>query len=243
MAAQLLPPNASPTELNLEQATARLGEVPVPIRDLFSAARCPVALLPWLAWALSVDEWHGDWPEANKRAAIASSIEVHRRKGTVAAVRAALAALGVQVQLEEWFDTGEAPYTFKLHALVNQNLIPGAETLLTGELYAAIRRTVDATKPVSRHYSLSVGVQFNQALAMALPMRGRQLIRRCVEPEAPVKCITGTAGFQNALVARAVGVVRRVAQPAAQAICRPLPLTMALTQRTVAVIRIYAEPV
>ena len=50
----LLPPNRTKLEQALERATARLGAVPVPIKDLWNPWRCPVALLPWLAWSLSV---------------------------------------------------------------------------------------------------------------------------------------------------------------------------------------------
>ena len=98
----LLPPNRTPLEAALDRTTSRLGDVPVPIKDLWSPNRCPVALLPWLAWALSVDEWDSDWPEARKREAIAASIEFHRYKGTVWSVREALRRIGYkEVEIEE----------------------------------------------------------------------------------------------------------------------------------------------
>jgi phage tail P2-like protein len=78
----LLPPNASPQEAAIEAATARIADVPVPNASLWTPATCPAALLPWLAWALSVDEWDGTWPEERQRAVIAASVGVHRRKGT-----------------------------------------------------------------------------------------------------------------------------------------------------------------
>jgi phage tail P2-like protein len=90
----LLPPNATPQETAIEAATARIAEVPVPNAALWNPATCPAALLPWLAWALSVDEWDGTWPEERQRAVIAASVAVHRRKGTRGAVVAALAAAG-----------------------------------------------------------------------------------------------------------------------------------------------------
>ncbi len=90
----LLPPNATPQETAIEAATARIADVPVPNASLWTPATCPAALLPWLAWALSVDEWDGTWPEERQRAVIAASVGVHRRKGTRGAVVAALAAAG-----------------------------------------------------------------------------------------------------------------------------------------------------
>lgn len=90
----LLPPNANPHEHALDDACARLGAVPVAIVKLWNAQTCPAALLPWLAWALSVDEWDETWSEAQKRAVVTASYTVHGYKGTPYAIRAALMALG-----------------------------------------------------------------------------------------------------------------------------------------------------
>jgi phage tail P2-like protein len=90
----LLPPNANPHEHALDDACARLGAVPVDIVKLWNAQTCPAALLPWLAWALSVDEWDETWSEAQKRAVITASYTVHSYKGTPFSIEAALHALG-----------------------------------------------------------------------------------------------------------------------------------------------------
>ena len=58
----LLPPHRSELELAIEAVQARLGDVTVPVAKLWDAAQCPEALLPWLAWALSVDTWDTLWP-------------------------------------------------------------------------------------------------------------------------------------------------------------------------------------
>lgn len=93
--ATLLPPNAAALERALEAATARIGAVPVPVDRTWDPETCPAALLPWLAWALSVDEWDGDWTEERQRDAIAASIAIHRRKGTIWAMRRALQVAGL----------------------------------------------------------------------------------------------------------------------------------------------------
>lgn len=90
----LLPPNATKTERAFEAATARIGDIPIIISDLWNPSTCAADLLPWLAWALSVDYWDAAWPEERKRAAIAASIEWHRRKGTKWAVVRALEIAG-----------------------------------------------------------------------------------------------------------------------------------------------------
>lgn len=90
----MLPPNATPFELSMEGATARLSDVPVLVRNVWNAQTCPANLLPWLAWALRVTEWDSNWPEATQRAVIAASASLHRIKGTVASITNALAAAG-----------------------------------------------------------------------------------------------------------------------------------------------------
>ena len=49
--------------------------VPVPNRQLWNPWTCPVGILPWLAWALKVDEWDAAAPEDRKRQIIADSID------------------------------------------------------------------------------------------------------------------------------------------------------------------------
>lgn len=114
--ATLLPPNATSGERALEQATARIEQVPLRARQMWNADTIPAHLLPWLAWAFSVDDWDVNWSDTQKRAAIKAAYEVQRRKGTIGAVRRALAALGVNITIVEWFEEVPAgePYTFRL---------------------------------------------------------------------------------------------------------------------------------
>ncbi|MCA3448574.1 MAG: phage tail protein I [Rhodobacter sp.] len=142
----LLPPNATPQETAIEAATARIAEVHVPNATLWNPATCPVALLAWLAWAVSVDEWDGTWPEARQRAVIAASIGVHRRKGTRGAVVAALAAAEYETELVEWFadSPAAAPYTFRAVVDINDRSI-------TEAIQDEIIRLIEATKNLRSH--------------------------------------------------------------------------------------------
>lgn len=90
----LLPMNATRIERSIEATTSRVGAVSVPITDLWNPDRCPLSLLPWLAWTLSVDNWNSDWSETTKREVLRQSVDVHRRKGTVGAVKKALKTSG-----------------------------------------------------------------------------------------------------------------------------------------------------
>ncbi|MEW6166057.1 MAG: phage tail protein I [Pseudomonadota bacterium] len=89
----LLPRNASAFERALSETGGRFAP-PALVPTLWNATTCPAALLPWLAWALSVDEWDHGWSVEKKRAVVAAAIPVHEKKGTPAAIRTALAALG-----------------------------------------------------------------------------------------------------------------------------------------------------
>lgn len=125
--ANLLPPNSTTTETRLAQALAAIAELPVDIRSVRDPQTCPAHMLPWLAWDFSVDAWDTSWTEAQKRAVIASSIRVHRRKGTAGALKAAVAALGYDaINVIEWFQLvpqGE-PYTLGVQVVIDQTGIP-----------------------------------------------------------------------------------------------------------------------
>lgn len=112
----LLPPNATDQERAISEAGARVSSVPVLVRESWNAEHAPAAILPWLAWAYSVDEWDGAWTDAQKRGAIRQSAAVHRIKGTIGAIRTALQALGHDIRVQEWFSQSPkaAPYTFRL---------------------------------------------------------------------------------------------------------------------------------
>lgn len=94
MSDTLLPANATPQERALEGATARVRDVPVPIRELWNADTCPADKLGFLAWAFGVDEWDPAWTEEAKRATIRDAVMVQSRKGSVWSIRRVLANAG-----------------------------------------------------------------------------------------------------------------------------------------------------
>ncbi|MBB4267357.1 phage tail protein I [Roseospira visakhapatnamensis] len=141
----LLPPNATPLERALDGASARVGDIPVGVvRTLWNPWTCPADRLPWLAWACSVDVWDDAWPEATRRRVIADSYAVHSVKGTVGAVRWALASLGYTTRLIEWQQEDGAPFTFRVEVDVLGRPV-------TEATYAEIERTALAAKNVRSH--------------------------------------------------------------------------------------------
>ena len=182
----LLPANATVLERVIEAAQARLADVPVPVDQLWDPWRCPAELLPWLAWAWSVDEWDPAWPEEVKRRVIAAAPEVHRLKGTRAAVERALQAIGVVADIVEWWQRQPAgvPGTFSVTAWVNEQLAAGG-AVLTDKVQRQIDAIVRRTKPVSRAYDLLVGVLFGLHTGTAAVSRAVECARELVAASVP----------------------------------------------------------
>lgn len=130
----------------MEGAAARLSDVPVLVRESKDAGACPAVLLPWLAHHYSVDAWQSDWTDAQKRQTIRDSVFIHQHKGTIGAVRSALAALGIGVRVQEWFNKTPAgtPYTYSLLLDVDQVGVTQAQLL-------SVQGVVEASKNLRSH--------------------------------------------------------------------------------------------
>lgn len=99
---EILPPHSGPAEKAMAGAVEEAFDIPVDLSSVWRPEDAPPAFLPWLAWTFSVDEWNPDWPDDTKRNAIAASLEIHRRKGTVWAMRRALEVAGLgDAQIQE----------------------------------------------------------------------------------------------------------------------------------------------
>jgi phage tail P2-like protein len=159
----LLPPNATALERHTEQATARLADVPVsPMHTIWNPDTCAVELLPWLAWAVGVSEWSSLWPEHVQRASIRASILVRRHSGTAGALRRALEALDIGLELKEWFqqipagDPGTAKATVQLEAFG----LPEQDA-------KRLDRAIDATKNVRSHLDVALTGRHDGGIALA----------------------------------------------------------------------------
>lgn len=142
----LLPGNATALERNAAQALAQIERVPIPLRQLWNPDTCPVELLPYLAWAFSVDRWSPAWPESAKRAAIRAAYFIHAHKGTIGALRRVVEPLGYLIEVQEWWEevpTG-VPGTFRL-------LVGVLDTGITEAMYQELSWLIDDAKPLSRH--------------------------------------------------------------------------------------------
>jgi phage tail P2-like protein len=158
-AVSLLPGNANQLEHLAAKALAQIERTPIPLRQLWNPMECPVELLPYLAWAFSVDRWDSRWTEATKRAAIRSAYYIHSRKGTIGALRRVVEPLGYLIEVLEWFETVPegVPGTFALKVGV-------LDTGITDEMYQELTFLIDDAKPRSRHLT---------GLAISLETTGR----------------------------------------------------------------------
>lgn len=93
MKSSLLPPSSTAVERNLEAARLFKTHAQL-VKKLWHADDCPAPFLPFLAYAVQVEEWSHEWSEEKKRQIIKETPEIKRRKGTPSAIRRALAAIG-----------------------------------------------------------------------------------------------------------------------------------------------------
>ena len=144
--ASLLPSNRTPLEQALAQVSMENPALPDVLRRMISPATCPVELLPWLAIQRSVDRWDPEWSETIKRKVVKDAFEVHKRKGTVGALRRVVEPFADILDITEWHELepmGE-PGTFTMSlALFDSGL---SDTAI-----AELERMINDTKPVSRH--------------------------------------------------------------------------------------------
>ncbi len=192
MSDRLLPAGSSALEVVAAEACATIETLPVPLRRLWSAQDCPAELLPYLAWAWSVDRWDSGWSESTKRAVVAASEHVHRHKGTIGSIRRVVEPLGYLIRIIEWWKTGDVPGTFRLDVGV-------LDTGITEEMYNELERLIADARPCSRHL---IGLSINLDSTGGLPTAaacysGDELT---VYPYTPEIITAGGSGYTGVAV-------------------------------------------
>ncbi|EGG93508.1 Tail protein I [gamma proteobacterium IMCC1989] len=168
--ASLLPPNATQLEKDWEVVANIATDKPVNIRTLWDWETCPVEFLPWLAWALSVDDWDANWSEDQKRQSIKESYQIHVKKGTVGSIRRVLKATGFEdVDIVERQDA-------TLH---------NGEVLRNGEKNYELKET--------RGFMYQVYLQRPISISQA------SQVRRILGQTAPVRCYLSSMHYEQAL--------------------------------------------
>ena len=182
----LLPANSTRLERLAAEALAGMGSVPIPLRELLDPDRCPVALLPYLAWTRSVDRWDSAWSESVKRKVIKDSYYVHSHKGTIGAIRRVVEPLGYLIRITEWWQQTPTatPGTFALEVGV-------MDSGITQQMYDGLSWLINDAKPLSRHMTgLAISLESRgQACIGAATYEGETLTVYAYQPEAIV--VTG----------------------------------------------------
>lgn len=174
----LLPPAAAAFERDIEQAAARLADVPPDVRRTWNPDTCPAHMLPWLAWAFAVEDWKDYWPEAAKRAVIRAAIPLRRARGTRAAVEDVVRSFGSHLVMQEWWETTPPglPHTFGVFI----NYGAGAGTV-TEAFQADIVDQITRAKPLRSHFTVSVGLAATAALNVVGYLRAATYTRLHLE--------------------------------------------------------------
>ena len=147
MSRSLLPPNCTDLERDLDSAIlSRYEKIDVPIKTIWSPYDCPAELLPWLAWQFSVDSWDSDWTENEKRSTIANSFYIHKKKGTISALRKVVEPLGFLLKVINWYEVEPqgAPHTFELKIGI-------LEKGITDAMYSQMSMLIDDAKGCRDH--------------------------------------------------------------------------------------------
>ncbi len=189
----LLPSGSSPLERRAAEACAGISDLAVPLRDLWNPDRCPVKFLPYLAWAFSVDRWDEKWTPAEKRKAVKDAFYIHRRKGTIAAIRRVIEAMGYSMSIAEWWQVADPRGTFRLTIDVN-------DVGITEEIVRELERLIGDARPVSRHIAqLSITTKVSGFIYSAVSVHDGDIVTvypADYEPDDSVK-YNGVASFSG----------------------------------------------
>ncbi|NIG15864.1 phage tail protein I [Pantoea sp. Cy-640] len=149
----LMPPGSATLEGRLAEACADFSGLNVPLRELWNPLTCRVSFLPYLAWSFSVDRWDEGWAESVKRKVVQDAFYIHQHKGTISAVRRVVEPFGFLIRVIEWWQSDDAPGTFRLDIGVEDQGI-------TEETYQELERLISDAKPCSRHMlGMSINLQ------------------------------------------------------------------------------------
>ncbi|WBL72380.1 phage tail protein I [Serratia liquefaciens] len=166
----LLPSGSTPLERRAAQACAGISDLNTPLRDLWNPDRCPVKFLPYLAWAFSVDRWDEKWTPAEKRKAVKDAFYIHRRKGTIAAIRRVIEAMGYSMSIAEWWQVADPRGTFRLTIDVN-------DVGITEEIVRELERLIGDARPVSRHIAqLSIATKVSGFIYSAVSVHDGDIV-------------------------------------------------------------------
>ncbi len=109
-------------EIPLTEIYTRIDELPEDVLDI-------------LARDYKIDWYDFDYPIEAKRNLVKTSYYVHRHLGTTGAVKEAIRSLYPRSDIEEWFDYGGDPYSFRVALESGFPIIPISNTEILKAVY------------------------------------------------------------------------------------------------------------
>lgn len=150
----------------MAEATQRIERLPLDGLITYLIDTVPAGFLPELVRQFHIAGIEGGMfaaSDADRRRLIRESIALHRRKGTLWAVKRALALSGIAATLTEWWQEtpAGAPFTFTV------DIAAGQPAAIEEDAFEAARRHVDEWKPVSRHAGFRIAAACMSSAAIA----------------------------------------------------------------------------
>lgn len=113
-------------------------------------------ILDELAWQFNIVEYRNDYDISIKRELIKGCMELHYKRGTVAAVEDAVLKIFGDATVEEWFTYGGSPYHFRIRT---------SNTAATDAMVEEVTRIVQETQSI-RSYLEKVIIEIIQSMNM-----------------------------------------------------------------------------
>lgn len=177
----------------------------------------PEGVLDLLAWQLHVDFYDLAETLSMKRESVKGSILWHMHKGTQWAILEALREIGIQAEFIHWKDSGDAPYTFRLKALVTGDYY---RTQGRDKLISSIRRAVNESKAARSYLAgLETRMEFREDIGLYVGTSGllsgsrRLALQQPSPPESTLiyaGMSTGLQGQQRILLEREHDITSKV---------------------------------
>lgn len=106
--------------------------------------------LDHVAYGWDASVWRDSWPVSMKRNVLKNVVREKRKKGTLRAVKDAVASIGSAATIKEWWqqEPKGTPHTFEIQATLGN-----IEGTLDSEMQEDLFALIDDAKPVRSHYT------------------------------------------------------------------------------------------
>lgn len=106
--------------------------------------------LDHVAYGWDASVWRDSWPVSMKRSVLKNVVREKRKKGTLRAVKDAVASIGSAATIKEWWqqEPKGTPHTFEIQATLGN-----IEGTLDSEMQEDLFALIDGAKPVRSHYT------------------------------------------------------------------------------------------